>query len=125
MQGGKLDRRITVERFGTTYNEFNEPTSGWTKLGTRWASKNDVSDGEKLRAAQVGASVATRFQVRYDSLTKSLTAADRLTCEGREYAIVGLKELGRREGIEITAATGIDTQMLAAEAPADEDDSEG
>jgi SPP1 family predicted phage head-tail adaptor len=125
MRAGKLDRRITLERFGMTYNEWNEPTSGWSELGTRWASKNDISDGEKLRAAQVGASVTTRFQVRYDSMTKTLTAADRLTCEGREYAIVGIKELGRREGIEITAATGIDTQVLSAEAPANEDDSQG
>jgi len=115
MMAGKLDRRITLERFGTTYNEWNEPVSGWAALGTRWASKTDISDGEKLRAAQVGASVTTRFQVRYDSVTKTLTAADRLTCEGKEYGIVGTKEIGRREGIEITATTGNDNIIAASE----------
>lgn len=105
MQAGKLDRRITLQRYGTTYNAFNEPETGWTDLGKRWASKEDVSDGEKVRAAQVGASVTTRFRVRYDSLTSTLTAADRLVCEGVEYQISGTKEGdGRRREIEITAA---------------------
>lgn len=117
MQARSLDRTITLERFGETYDEWNQPIQGWAELGTRKASKKDVSDGEKLRAAQVGATISTRFRVRYDSLTKTITAADRLTCEGREYAIVGTKELGRREGIEITATTGNDNLVAASVAP--------
>ena len=109
MMAGKLDRRITIERYGVTYDEFNQPIEAWTELAKRWASKQDVSDGEKLRAAQVGATVTTRFHVRYDSVTKTITAADRIVYEGRTYAIVGIKEMeGRREGIEITASTGTD-----------------
>jgi SPP1 family predicted phage head-tail adaptor len=104
MFAGKLDRRITLERYTETVNEWNEPITGWTSLGQRWASKEDVSDGEKVRAAQVGASVSTRFQVRYDSLTSTITAADRLSYDGVQYQISGTKEIGRREGIEITAA---------------------
>lgn len=117
MQARSLDRTITLERFGETYDEWNQPIQGWTELGTRKASKKDVSDGEKLRAAQVGATISTRFVVRYDSLTKTITGADRLTCDGREYAIVGTKELGRREGIEITATTGNDNLVAASVAP--------
>jgi SPP1 family predicted phage head-tail adaptor len=117
MQAGKLDRRITFERFSETVDEWNQPVQGWVPLGKRWGSKQDVSDGEKLRAAQVGATIRNRFVVRYDSLTKTITAADRLTCEGREYAIVGTKELGRREGIEITATTGNDNLVAASVAP--------
>lgn len=104
MQARSLDRTITLERFGETYDEWNQPIQGWAELGTRKASKKDVSDGEKLRAAQVGATISTRFVVRYDSLTKTITAADRLTCEGVQYELSGVKELGRREGIEITAS---------------------
>jgi len=109
MQAGKLDRRITFQRYGSTVNEWNEPITGWTELGKRWASKEDVSDGEKVRAAQVGASVTTRFRVRYDPLTSTLTAADRLVCDGVEYQISGTKEGdGRRREIEITAARSND-----------------
>lgn len=104
MDAGKLDRRITLQRFFTTYDEWNQPTEGWTDLGQRWASKEDVSDGEKVRAAQVGASVSTRFQVRWDSVTSTITAADRLVYDGVEHEIQGVKEIGRREGLEITAS---------------------
>jgi|SRR5690606_29557701 len=118
MQAGALDRRITLQRYGISYNSDNEPIQGWTELGKRWASKEDVSDGEKVRAAQVGASVSTRFRVRYDSLTSTLTAADRLTCEGVQYVISGTKEGdGRREEIEITAARPNDNLVPVYPAP--------
>lgn len=105
MNYGELDRRVTLQRYGITYNDDNEPIEGWAELGKRWASKEDVSDGEKVRAAQVGASVSARFRVRYDSLTRTITAADRLICEGVQYLISGTKEGdGRRTEIEITAA---------------------
>lgn len=118
MQAGKLDRRITLQRYGSTTNEWNEPITGWSEIGVRWASKEDVSDGEKVRAAQVGASVSTRFRVRYDSLTSTLTAADRLICEDVEYQISGTKEgEGRRREIEITAARSNDNLVPVEPAP--------
>lgn len=92
MRGGGLDREITLQRYGTTYNEWNKPVSGWTDLGKRWASKEDVCDGEKVRAAQMGASVSARFCVRYHALTKTLTAADRPVCERIKYQISGTKK---------------------------------
>lgn len=118
ISAGKLDRRITLQRYGTTLNEWNEPITGWTELGKRWASKQDVSDVEKVRAAQVGASVSTRFRVRYDSLTSTLTAADRLICEDVEYQISGTKEgEGRRREIEITAARSNDNLVPVEPTP--------
>lgn len=118
MNHGNLDRRITLERYGVAYDDHNQPTEGWAPIGKRWASKDDVSDGEKVRAAQVGASVTTRFRVRYDSLTKTLTGADRLICEGVEYQISGTKEgEGRRREIEITAARSNDNLISANSAP--------
>lgn len=104
MEPGKLDRRITLLRFGETLDQWNQPTDGWSEITKRWASKQDVSDGEKLRAAQVGATVTTRFVVRSDSVTRTLTAADRIEYDGVTYAIEGTKEIGRREAIEITAS---------------------
>lgn len=109
MRAGPLDRRISIERYSTTYNEDNEPVSAWAEVAKRWASKQDVSDGEKIRAAEVGASVTTRFQVRWDSVTETITAADRLVYDGQVYEIAGTKELNRREGIEITASRQNDT----------------
>jgi SPP1 family predicted phage head-tail adaptor len=109
MESGKLDRRITIERANTTKNSDNEPVTAWAELAKRWASKKDVSDGEKIRAAEVGATVTTRFQVRWDSVTKTITGADRIVYDGQVYEIEGTKELERREGVEITASRQNDT----------------
>lgn len=73
-----------------------------------WAAKKDISDGERWRAQAVAAMITTRFQVRYSPLTASITAKDRLTCNGREYDITGIKDIGRREGFEITASARAD-----------------
>ena len=81
----------------------------WTDYGDAvWASKADISDGERWRAGEVSAQVTTRFRVRWNGTTSAITPKDRLACEGREYDITGIKEIGRREGLEITAAARAD-----------------
>lgn len=108
MQAGKLDRRVTLRRFTTSKDAFNADVPTWGDLATVWASKDDVSDAERNRAAQVGASVTTRFQIRYSDAVADLGPKDQLICEGRTYAISAVKELGRRSGLEITASARTD-----------------
>lgn len=69
-----------------------------------WAKRELIRDAERYSASTVGVDAVARFSVRYWHLTASLTHEDRLVCEGRTYAIVGIKEVGRRIGFEITAA---------------------
>lgn len=105
MDSTKLDRRIRLERLTVTQDAGSgENIEVWAPLATVWASKRDVSDGERRAAAEVQAELSTRFQIRYSIEVADLNAKDRLICEGKTYAIVGTKELGRHDGIEITAA---------------------
>jgi head-tail adaptor len=69
-----------------------------------WASKTPVSDGERFRADTVMRDMTDRFVVRWSEFTAGITGSDRLECEGVVYGIAGRKEIGRREGIEITAS---------------------
>jgi len=108
MRSERLDRRITLQRYGITYNSDNEPIEAWSDLATVWASVNYVSDGEKVRAAEVGASIAVRFQIRYSSTVADLNAKDRVLFDGDVFDIEGVKPLGRREGLEISAAAAAD-----------------
>lgn len=105
MQSPKLDRKITLQRATFTQNDFGEQiATGWADLATVWGSKKDVSDGERLQAGELTADRVTRFQIRYDSAWSDLSPVDRLSFESRTYEIQAVKEIGRREGIEITAA---------------------
>lgn len=108
MQAGRLDRMLRFRRAALQAGAFGQ-AEVWSDHGLPvWAEKSDISDGERWRAGAVSAQVTTRFRVRWSVEMAGITPKDRLVCEGREYDIVGIKEIGRREGLELTAAARID-----------------
>jgi len=104
MRAGPLDRRIVIERATITPDEFNAPVEKWSTLASVAAAKADIKDGERLRAGAVGSEITTRFQIRYSSTVADVSPRDRIQFAGRTYDIVAVKEMGSRDGIEITAA---------------------
>ena len=119
---GNLDRRITIERFTSTTNAFNEEVKAWLPFITVWASREDVSDGEKVAAGQGGASLRSRFVIRWSDDSQTITPMDRIsygTVPGSPeqpviWSIHGVKETkdGRRRFIEITAVRDSDVGGL-------------
>ncbi|MGE4339153.1 MAG: phage head closure protein [Pigmentiphaga sp.] len=84
-------------------NSFNEANQQWRCFATVSAAVKPISDGERWRAAQVAADITTRFRIRYSKQVADLDPRDRIRFDGREYDIIGVKEIGRRQGLEITA----------------------
>jgi SPP1 family predicted phage head-tail adaptor len=103
MRAGALDRRVTLRHATISKDEYNADVETWSDIATVWASKADISDAERVRAQQTGASITTRFQIRYSTAVAALTTRDQLECDGRLYQVANIKELGRRSGLEITA----------------------
>lgn len=109
MNAGTLDRLVQFQRATLTDDGFGMVESFVNHGAAVWAKKTDLSDGERLRASEVSASITTRFLVRWSSFTAVLTPKDRLVCEGRDYNIFGIKEgTGRRKWLEVTAAARVD-----------------
>lgn len=105
LAAGKMDRRVTLERFSETRDEMNEPVMTWAPLATVWASYEPIRDGEKFRAGETAAGLSARFIIRYSSQVADVGPKDRLIFKDVTYAIVGVKETGGRNvGIEITVA---------------------
>ena len=105
MKGVNLDRRVQFLRAGMIDDGYQTRPGPYEPHGVAvWASKRDISDRERFEQATVQSQAETRFQVRWSGFTADITSKDRLICEGQTYAIIGLKEIGRRVGIEITAA---------------------
>lgn len=101
---GELDRRITFYLPKAEDDCLSRVQGASDLIGQRWAKKTDISDGERIRAAQQGQELTTRFLVRHDSLTCTITGKHSLECEGVMYQVASTKEArGRRVGIEITA----------------------
>lgn len=104
MDAGRLDRRILLKRASGALNSFGEPNGSWTTLGTLWANVAPVSDGERWRAGETLSFRLSRFTIRYSSVVASVDPRDVIEFDGRIYDIQGVKELGRRQFLEITAA---------------------
>lgn len=100
MIAGRLDRRITIERASVTTDEYGGPVETWATLATVWAEVLPISDGERWRAAEVAATVTHRFRIRWGV---GVEATDRISYDGKAFEISNVKEIGRREGQEITA----------------------
>lgn len=108
---GRRNKRITLQRALTTKNALNEDVKTWGAIGKRWAEKLDVSDGEQLRAAELGATVTARFRLLRDSLTVTLTARERLVLGSLVYEISGIKDVDIDNAVlEITATARPDLQ---------------
>ena len=108
MRAGELDRRIDIQSAVITNNDLNEPIETWISLGSVWAKKTDISDGERIRASEVSAQITTRFLIRWSIAMSAVTPKDRLIFDGKTYDIFFVKEIGRHEGIEISAAARAD-----------------
>jgi head-tail adaptor len=108
MEAGRRNRLVQFLRATLTDDGLSKVETFANHGGLMSASKSDVSDGERWRAGEVAANITTRFQVIWSPFTAALTPKDRLVCEGRSYDITGIKEIGRREALEITAAARVD-----------------
>lgn len=100
MRSGRLDRTITIETNTPTQNSFGELIDSWATLATVPAQYIPARGGERFTAQQVyGQSVAT-FKIRYRT---DVDVEDRITFDSKTWDILDIRELGRREGLEIDA----------------------
>ncbi len=106
MSGSKLDRQIQVRRY-TEEDDGYGMVKVWADHGDPIsAHRADVSDGEKFAAAQVQATVTTRFTVRSSAFTRDINPRDRIKADGQDFNISGAKESkeGRLQFIEFTCS---------------------
>ena len=108
MRAGEMDRRVQFQRAAILDDGFSETEAFANHGKPMWAKKTDVSDAERLRAGEVQAMLTARFVVRWTAFTSDLTPKDRIQYDGKSFRIFGIKEIGRREGLEITAGARVD-----------------
>lgn len=100
MKAGKLDRQITLKTLVTTRNAVGEDVPDWVHFITLPAQVIEVRGREYFAAAAVQAEDVLRFKTRfYLGVTRTM----RLIYENENYDILAVAEIGRRQGLEITA----------------------
>ena len=99
IRAGDLDRRIELQRATTTRDPiYNEPIPSWSTIATVWAAVRQTAGREFLAgSSEVGEQRAV-FVVRW---LAGITARDRVVYAGRIYDLDDVREIGRREGLEL------------------------
>ena len=99
---------ITLERFTTTTDEYGEEKQAWGPIGTEWALIFYGRGDERRQAAMEQGKQSVTFQVRADSLTRSITLEDRIALGGSTYDIVSIApDTPKRGKIEFTATRAL------------------
>lgn len=108
MRAGARNRRIDLRRAVVTTDDYGGQLTVWGLLASVWAEHMPVSDGERVRAAVLGASLTDRFRILKAGAWADLNGKDQLVFAGRTYAIEGVKLIEDGVGLEITAVAQSD-----------------
>lgn len=101
LAAGKLDRVVRILTVTETADAvLNGLVRTTVTLADVWAEKRDLRGREFFAGAAANSEIDTIFRIRWRS---DVTPLDRLSLDGREYDIVSVAEIGRREGLEINA----------------------
>lgn len=105
---GKLDRKITIQRATYARNDFGEQVPTWATLATVRCEAKPVSDSERVKSREVSAEISMRFTIRWNSTVSTVNPKDQIVFEGDTFDIVGVKFIGFREGLEVSALARAD-----------------
>lgn len=98
MRAGKLDKTITIDRFTSTVDDYGTPAETWVTVATVRAQIIQATTEEFMRGWGASSEAAVIFRIRH---MDGLTPADRITYQGTPYDLKEIKELGRREGLDL------------------------
>lgn len=101
MRAGRLDRRIAIQRKDVTQSDSGEEVVTLTTIATVWAEKIENRGDERFTAKQLVGHAVRTFRFRWSTATKQITTEHSIVYDGRSFDITDVREIGRREGIEI------------------------
>ncbi|NLS04616.1 phage head closure protein [Rhizobium sp. P32RR-XVIII] len=103
MRAGKLDKAIVIEQRGEVVNDYGTVSEGWTKVASLRAQVLQQSTEEFLKSAGSTPETAVIFRIRWRA---DLTTEHRVTYRGQIFDLKEIKELGRRDGLELRCVAG-------------------
>lgn len=98
MRAGKLDKTIQIQRSATTVDDYGTPSEGWATVATVRAQLIQSTTEEFLRSFGTTSEAAVIFRIRHMT---GFNPTDRVLFDGTAYDLKEVKELGRREGLDL------------------------
>ncbi|MEY9375882.1 phage head closure protein [Rhizobium leguminosarum] len=99
---GNMDRRISIERETEAVSPSGDARKAWAPIATVWAEVLQQTASEFFTGYGEAETGTVIFRVRY---RPGITTADRVTYDGKPYGLKEIKELGRRDALELRGET--------------------
>ena len=96
-QAGQLDRRITIQSFGTTTDDFGEVVKSFTTLANVWAKVEEKRGNEGEDGNQLVATKRVEFFIRYRS---DINEQMRITYNNETYKIEAILNADSRKAFQ-------------------------
>lgn len=109
MRSGQLDKSIIIQAKTATQDASGQEVETWTKIhtgATLPAAVISKPGGESFGAEQVIAFGYRMFKIRYRA---DVTVLNRIVYNGRNYDVLDVREVSRRDGLEIDAKARAET----------------
>ena len=87
--------RIVVERATQTDDGFGNVIGSWSALGTFEANIRETPGKEAVAAGRIEASRTATIRIRASSVSRGITAADRVQARGQVWNIRSVIEIDR------------------------------
>lgn len=114
MRAGALDRRITLMRNQPSQSARGGLADNWVAIQELYAQVKYARGGERFATQQVVGQGVVTFLIRWDGAWSDFNVKDRVSFDGRDYDVRDVRELGRREGIEIDATARSEVPLAAS-----------
>lgn len=99
IQAGTLDRIVSLNRVTVTVDENGTPQQSWTTYASMYAQLlTNATKEQALKSFGEETDIARVWRMRW---IDGVVLADTIIYAGYSYRIVEIKEIGRREGLEI------------------------
>lgn len=93
-----MDRLVALQARVDTVAANGERTGAWQTYASVWADVREVTGREIIASGTEQAQKQVIFFLRYSS---AITEQHRVSYSGDDYDIENIREIGRREGLEL------------------------
>ena len=90
MRAGRLRHKVVLQQPNPTVDTYGQPVRGWATVATVYAAVEPLNGREFFKAQEIQSETKVRMRLRYGSELASLTAAWRVTFDGKVYNILSI-----------------------------------
>lgn len=113
MRAGQLRKTIAIYRNTPTISDGGSLVDNWALYAEVAAAVKYDRGNERFAVQQIVGRGVVTFRLRWSSDVRGVVSKDLIRFDGREYDIKDMREVGRREGIEIDAAARSEAPLIS------------